>query len=242
MKYLLLFISTSLLAKFIDLKENDFYQYKKSSSKTSFQKRKKKNKNPLDKKLNALLKKDQEITEILEKYEKSPIIKKQTQKVAALSRYKGTLLNSVIATDVKPAKFIVRIDSGPLKKAELRCLGHSFQQRVPSRCDLLVLKNVSYDVDVEIWDLDGAEGMIADKYYSGEEKEFLSASFASFFQGVTELGQSKVKNPRGKDFLSSLKAIPRNAGKKISDSGGHKVSLSFVNSGKRVIVFFNQKI
>ena len=53
-----------------------------------------------------------------------------------------------------------------------------------SRCDLLVWEDHEYQVDVELWDLDGAEGIIAHDYYSGEEKTFITSSFASFFQGV----------------------------------------------------------
>jgi len=162
------------------------------------------------------------------------------------------VLNSILALNIKPVTFIVKIEGRDpeIDQAELRCQGMSFQKRVPAICDLLVTEDDEFKVDVRIWDLDGAEGIIADYYYSGEEKEFLTSSFASFFEGVLDVAKDKFVTPFGdatKDngknrILGGLTGIAKNANKKIAESGEKNLTIAFVNAGKEVLVFFNQSL
>ena len=184
--------------------------------------------------LQKLIAQEKKILELLERQEKSLIIKNRKQKIAVLSRFRGVLLNSIIATSIRPSKFIVRILGGELSGAELRCAGHSFEKRVLATCDLLVFRERSYPVQVEIWDLDGAEGIISDHYYTGEEKEFISSSFASFLGGITKTGDGAIS--------SALDGAFKNMREKIAGFGKNKVSVSFINSKKEVLVFFNKTL
>ena len=169
----------------------------------------------------------------------------------ALQRVRGTLLNSVVALNTTPTTFIVRIDEGEgIKGAELKCQGQSFGKRVISQCSLMVSDGHEYPVEVEIWDLDGAQGIIADYLYSGEEKAFLSSSLAAFLQGtlgaakdqvMTPLGEISKQNPKNQ-VLSGLGAIAENAREKIGQSGEGKLNIAYINAGKSVLVFFHQSL
>ena len=204
----------------------------------------------MDKQLKKLLEQDKRIERLLAKQAANVIMRRKEEKVTALSRYRGVLLNSVIAMNVKPAKFIVKVQEGELDGGELRCLGYSFERRVTSRCDLLVKDGKEYQVDVELWDMDGADGVIADYYYSGEEKAFISSSFASFMEGVLEVSKERIKTPFGEigrnhaknKILNGLSTIAEDARKKIVESGEKKIAISYVNSGKEVLIFFNQTV
>ena len=79
----------------------------------------------------------------------------------------------------------------------MRCYGHEFAKRVISKCDLLVMDDKEYTVDVDIRDLDGAEGAMADYYYTGEEKSFLTSSFATFLTGILDSTKDSVITPMG---------------------------------------------
>ena len=225
---------------FSDLSQNERYHYKSLPKK----KRKKPRGNPkreMDKSLIKLMEQEKKIMELLEKQEKRLILRKGEEKVLALSRFRGVLLNSVLAMNVKKAKFIVQVLEGELEGGELRCTGHDFERRVISRCNLLVLREVEYPVDVELWGLDGAEGIRADDYYSGEEKDFLTSSFAAFFQGVFDMAKDTKDNIK-KRIWGGTEEIAESIREKIISSGEKKVTIAYVNSGKKVLIFFNKTV
>jgi len=255
MKILLLLLVPSLcLAGFSDLGGGDLYNYKVSKpSKRVIKKRSIKRKgNNQEKLLGQLLEEDRKLAEILKRQEKNVIIRRRGEKVIALTRIKGVVLNSILAMNVKPSKFIVRLsdDNELLEGGEIRCLGYSFQKRVPAHCNLLVLGDEEFDVDIDIWDLDGAEGVIADYFYSGEEKAFLTSSFASFLQGVLDVAQDRVSTPFGNvtrnnaknKVMGGLMGVASNVRDKVQESGEKNLTISYVNSGKEVLVFFNKTL
>ena len=255
MKWLvvLLLLHSNAHAGFSEIPTSNRYQYQKPVSKKTQKKTvRKSKKNQLDELALSLAKKDQEILELLKKSEKRVIVRKKEEKITALTRERGILLNSVLAMNVKPSKFIVRIssESSDLNGAELRCFGFSFEKRVPSQCDLLVMDGKEFNVDVDIWDLDGAEGIIADYYYSGEEKTFLTSSFASFLGATFDVAKGGVSSPFGtlnqntakNKIMDSLSNIATNAKNRIIESGEKNLTISYVNSGKEVLVFFNKSL
>jgi len=154
--------------------------------------------------------------------------------------------------NVKPSKFTVRGDdtNHDLYESELRCIGYSFEKRVPAKCDLLVRDDEEFKVDVDIWDLDGAEGIIADYYYSGEEKSFLTSSFASFLGSTFAVARGGVNTPIGNitqntaknQIMDGLLGVSDNARQKIIESGERNLTISYVNSGKEVLIFFNKTL
>lgn len=254
----LMLISLPVQAGFSEVDNSELYNYKekKTYSRTQYKKtRKAKFKNvelELKKITKELLEKEKSIATLLEKSQKSLIVKSSDEKILALTRIRGIILNSVVAMNVKPSKFIVRLlsDNEELEGAELKCLGYSFQKRVSSHCNLLILDGKEYPVKIDLWDLDGAEGVIADYYYSGEEKSFLTSSFASFLDGVLSAAKETMTTPYGQvsktdsknKILSGLSGIADNANKKIVQSGEKEIEVSFINSGKEVIVFFDHTL
>ena len=244
-------ISISSFAGFTEVSDSSLYNYKETKV-TKTRKRKTIKRSSVNKELDALLAKDKAIYELLKKQERNVIVKKHEDKIIALTRVRGTLLNSVLAMNIKPSKYIVRVsDEGhDLFGAELRCLGFSFEKRVPSKCDLLVLDEKEFKVDVDIWDMDGAEGIIADYYYSGEEKSFLTSSFASFLSSTFSVAKSGVNTPIGNinqntaknQIMDGLLGISDNARQKIMESGERNLTISYMNSGKEVLIFFNKSL
>ena len=98
--------------------------------------------------------------------------------------------------------------------------------------------------------MDGAEGVIADYFYSGEEKTFLTSSFASFLQGVLSVAQDRVSTPFGNvtrdnaknKVMGGLMGVASNVRDKVENSGEKNLTISYVNSGKEVLVFFNESL
>ena len=202
--------------------------------------------------LKKILEQDKKIIQLLSRQSNTLIIKQSPQKIVALSRLKGILLNSVLATNTGKARFVVRLESSAdfVGGGELRCTGSAPIRRILSSCDLLVAEGREYPVHVEIWDGDGAGGIVPDYYYSGEEKSFATSALASFFGGVWDAAKERISTPFGQidkhdtqnKIINGLAETAKNAESKIQASGERTLSISYVNSGKAVLVFFNKTL
>lgn len=254
MRILIVLIPLCTFAGFSSLDDSYNYQIKDeirvkaSAPKRKIKKRKKSE-------LNSLLKKieqsDNTISSILKKNEKRIIVRKSEDRLKALTRIRGTLLNSVIATNRKSTTLVIKIhENDHFDQAEVRCLGLSFGKRVQGKCDLIVTEGQEYKIEAELWDLDGAEGVISDQFYDGSEKEFLTSSFASFFEGVIRATKDRFITPFGEverqngknQVLSGLTGIASNANSKIKSSSEKNLQIALVNSGKEVFIFFQKGV
>ncbi|OFZ38156.1 MAG: hypothetical protein A2504_17015 [Bdellovibrionales bacterium RIFOXYD12_FULL_39_22] len=259
-KFLIMMIPIIALAGFSDNGSTLRYQYKEDSeikssaaTTTTTQATKKKSKSgAIDGLMSKLLASQQNIETLLSGQEKSLIVRKEENAIPALSRMQGIILNSVLAMNMRPSLFVVKVAdaTSDIDGAELRCSGVSFEKRMPATCDMLVTDDGEFSVDVKVWDLDGADGAIADYYYSGEEKSFLTEGFSAFFAGVLDSAKDRIATPFGettKDsgknkILEGLTNVAGNAGRKVQESGDQKMSVVFINAGKEVLLFFNQKV
>lgn len=249
MKFLLLLFTINCLASFKELPLDELYKYNSTKSKKKTRSKIQRFRNPM---LSELKKSDKEILEILKRQEKNLNIKTSKDGILALARFKGKILNSIISLNIKPSKFIVQISdkNSELHGSEVRCQGISFQKRVLSKCDLLVHQGQEYQVDIEIWGLDGAEGVKADYFYTGKEKELLTSTFASLIGTTFNVAKGGINSPVGNisnnnaknQLLNGLVGASDNIKESIRNAGQQNIEISFVNSGKEILVFFNESL
>jgi len=256
MKILALILFPCLaIAGFTELDSHDLYNYEnlhKSPERSVSKRSVKRGASQQEKLLDQLISGDNKLFEILERQERRVIVRKRDDKVTALQRVKGVVLNSILAMNIKSSQFIVRLGSDDLllEGAEIRCFGYSFQKRVPAHCNLMVLNDEEYEVDLDVWDMDGAGGIIADYFYSGEEKAFLTSSLASFLQGVLDVAKDKLATPFGEvsrnnaknKIMGGLMNTATNVKETIEESGEKNLTIAYVNSGKEVLIFFNKTL
>lgn len=181
MIYIVILLSSHAFAGFSDVESA--YQYEIKNEKPQVKKtvRKKRQGPNLAKLLKNLEAQDAEIANILKNSEKRVIVKKSRPRLKALTRLEGVLLNSALATNNSTVTLVIKLSENEyFSESEIRCNSTSFGKRVIGKCDLVV-GDSEYNINAELWDMDGARGLIADKFYDGAEKEFLTSSFASFF-------------------------------------------------------------
>lgn len=252
MKYLLILLSFNVYAGFSDLGEDAYkYDIKKKTSKKVYRKHKKKlKKSELKLLLSKINENDELISGILEKSEKRIIVRKSQDKLKSLTRIRGTLLNSVVATNRRKTTLVIKLKENEFfDEAEVRCNGMSFGKRVIGNCNLVV-SDKEYEVEAELWDMDGAEGIISDQFYDGKEKDFLTSSFASFFTGVMDATKDRVMTPFGESersnaknkVLSGLIGASNNIGTKVRESGEKNLQIALINAGKEVYIFFQKGV
>ncbi|MBI2522487.1 MAG: hypothetical protein HYV97_18850 [Bdellovibrio sp.] len=252
---ILLFYPALCLSGFSDLSDAELYQYRPPVQSKKLIRaviHTRPNSGELAQIERDILKQDKETAEILKAQGKTLQVRKKDDKILALTRVHGQILNSILAMNTHPSTFIVRLshDNELVHGGELRCQGYSFEKRIPAKCDLLIMDEHEYQVDVDIWDIDGAQGIIADYFYDGEEKAFLTSSFASFMQGIVDVAKDRITTPFGEatrnnaknKVLNGLMSVGENAQKKVAESGEKNLQIGYVNSGKQVLVFFNQTL
>lgn len=197
-----------------------------------------------------LLEEDKKLTELLERSEKRLIVRTKEDKVVALTRVQGIALNSIVATANKASRVIIKLDDSAdhLAGAEIRCHALSAGARILGNCDLLVLDEVEYSIKAELWDLDGAQGLIADHVYTGEEKRFLSSSMAAFMSSAVDAAKDRIITPFGEvarangknKVLSGLTGVADNVRGEVAKNGQNAEVISYAQAGKRALIFFNQ--
>jgi hypothetical protein len=204
--------------------------------------------------MKKLQKEDEQRIKKLDELKKSKNIedKKPKTRIIALSRFKGVLLNSLVATNWKEVHFIVRANSyaGKIASAEFRCQGAADYNRIITVCDLMVLNGKEYNVSVKIWADDGADGILADKIFTSEEKNFLSSSFTSFMSGVLDASKDRFTTPFGQADASTIKnrilnglvGVGGNANQKIAESSDRKLTVAVANSGQTIIIYFHNGV
>lgn len=250
MIYLLIFLSLSANAGFSDVDSAYKYEIKDEKPKVRKKIRRRKKGPNLSKLLKDLEAQDAKIANILENSEKRLIVKKSSARLKSLTRLEGVLLNSAIATNNTTVTLVIRLDENEyFNESEIRCNSTSFGKRVIGKCDLVV-GDTEYQVNAELWDLDGARGLIADKFYDGAEKEFLTSSFASFFSAASDAAKDRIITPNGERALTNPKnkalsgifGVTENIKDRIQRSTESNIQVSLVNAGKRVLIFFNEGI
>jgi len=251
-KWVCIFFPLSCYAGFSALENSYDYKLKEDVKviKSSSKKIKKKG-DDVDSLLKSIEASDKSIADLLKNNEKKVLVRKRDDHLSSLTRLKGTLLNSVLATNKRGTTLIIKISENDFfDDAEVRCSGLSFGKRVIAKCDLVVSEEKEYQILAELWDLDGAEGIIADQFYDGSEKEFLMSSFSSFFEGVLGATKDRLITPYGEvdknnsknQVLSGLMGIADNVNSKVKDSSEKNLQIALINSGKEVFIFFQKKV
>jgi len=252
MKWVLILFPMSCLAGFTAL--DNSYNYKiqdEVKTRQSSTRKIKKKGGDLDKLLKSIEVSDRSISDLLKNNEKKVLVRKRDDHLSSLTRLRGILLNSVLATNRRGTTLIIKLkDNEFFDEAEVRCKGLSFGKRVIGKCDLVVSGEDEFQIDAELWDLDGAEGIISDQFYDGSEKEFLTSSFASFFEGVLGATKDRLITPYGEvdkkngknQVLSGLMGIADNVNSKVKDSSEKNLQIALINSGKEVFIFFQKKV
>lgn len=252
---LIFILSTDSFASFSQLPKDKAYVYEDREVRSRKVVTKKmgisKRSSNTDSLLRTIKESDQKLIDLIRQNESSLIIKKDHPKIRSLSRFKGEIVNSVMAYSTTPTVFIVKTNDKALDlEGELRCFGITYQKRVNASCNLLVTEEFEYQVDVQIWDLDGSRGLIADKYYDASEKNFLTSSVSSFFQAILHANKEMITTPYGSQnirgskntALSGLSSISKNASTTLADHASENIKISFIKKNREVIIFFNKKL
>lgn len=250
MIFLLILMSGNAFSGFSDVDSAYQYDFLESKPKAKKVYKKKRSGANLSKLLEDIEARDSEIANILKNSEKKIIVKKSKAHLKALTRLQGTLLNSAIVTSNSTATLVIKLDENEFfNESEIRCLGISFGKRVIGNCDLVV-GDKEFKVNAELWDMDGAKGMTSDQFYDGAEKEFLTSSFAAFLGAASDAAKDRILTSNGERTLTNSKnkalsgilGITENIKDQVQRSGGGSVQVSLVNSGRPVLIFFNEGV
>jgi hypothetical protein len=249
-------ICSALNAQIILLKESERYQKKVIEQKVSRKRSSIKRNN--NKNLNELLEKQKEVQEKFEKAmerldnSKQRLQKKSSISFTALSRFRGILLNSVLASNYDTSIGIVKLypSDDINQETEILCeFMSSPSRRAIGNCKKMV-GDKEYKINAQVWDTDGGSGLIPDDYYTSETKSFLTETFANFIASVARNAQRTVMtdlgniadNSKTSIYNGSIASIASSIGDKAKQKGLERIEIAMLNAGKEVVIFFNEGV
>lgn len=119
--------------------------------------------------------------------------------IMPLDEFKGIILNSALVSNHQSEITVVSLErDGPLQNAKLDCRGSVLRQRIKAYCSRIIWPDRVEDVRVLLRDgVDGVDAIKADEFWTGEEAEFLKASFATLAGGFFDSAKNRSRNDFG---------------------------------------------
>lgn len=159
--------------------------------------------------------------------------------------FKGTLLNSVVSTNLEsPLLVVVNSGQGLPEGTKFSCAGTTKHKRIISACNLMITPGDSgeeYDVKVVVLNRDGSAGLKADYIYEGSEKLVTGSLASNLSQGVLE----SVAIGTGGGIKSGLASGALNTANDMSSMARNEIQTNepkiAVYAGKEVLIYFKKR-
>lgn len=165
---------------------------------------------------------------------------------------KGTLLNSIVSTNLE-SPLIVEVDesSSLPKGSRFRCLGVTKHKRIMAACDRLItpLDEEEFEVKVGLLNADGSSGLKADGISTGKEEYAAAAVATAFSKGLIEIGTQKVASPFGELTVDSRKNRLTNGILNSLDETSNlmnsemrsKEPKAYIEAGRPLLIYFFER-
>lgn len=161
---------------------------------------------------------------------------------------RGTLLNSVVSTNLE-SPLLIRVDEGQglPEGTKLSCVGVTKHRRVITACNLIITENNEYPVESIVLNTDGTAGLKG-VYYDHQEEYVAGAIASQFAQGILEVSQSRrttvlgseLENTAKNKLLQGLINSSNTITNTLEEEMKSKEPKVFIDAGKKVLVYFTQ--
>lgn len=200
--------------------------------------------------LKKLLERSEKLNALLLSRSSIPVIWEQGARILTGKVFRGTLLNSIISTNLSsPVLVLAHPGQGLPPKTKFSCQGVTQNQRVFTLCNKMVTPEKEIPIQAQILNMDGTSGLLGE-YDDGKEEMIAGAVISDFAQGVLSAAQSRIATPFGSMRDDSVKnqvlqgAIE--SGRTTSDilleEMKTKEPVVSVNAGEDVLVYFMEAV
>ncbi|MBL6988684.1 MAG: hypothetical protein ISR65_02865 [Bacteriovoracaceae bacterium] len=192
---------------------------------------------------------NEEIKEILKVRSALPVIIDNTLSYPTGTIFKGTLLNSVVSTNLESPMLVSILPRQKLAKGTLfSCIGTTKHKRVVSSCNLMIKDNIEYEVSASLLNTDGSSG-IKGEYFEGKEAYIAGMLAADISKGILSVSQTRVATNLGSITKANVKNQILQGLIGGADTGVDilkeemktKEPVVVINAGVKVLIYFNRR-
>lgn len=142
---------------------------------------------------------NERIRELTTKRGPIPHIVERNFSIMPLDEFRGIILNSALISNYSSEITVHSVEpNGPLQGATLDCSGSMLRKRIKVYCSRIIWRNDVKDIHAILRDgVDGVDAIKADEVWTGEEAEFLKASFATLAGGIFDSAKGRSRTDIG---------------------------------------------
>ena len=200
--------------------------------------------------LNKILESNKRINSLLQNRSGVPVIWEQGSKILTGKVFRGTLLNSIVSTNLaSPVLVLARPHQGLPFKTKFSCQGTTQNKRVLTLCNKMITSEKEIPIQAQILNIDGSSGL--EGVYDDQKDKFITgAVLSSFAQGMLSGAQSRIGTSFGAIRDDSVKNQVLQglieSGKTTTDTllDGLKTAepVVTIEAGEEVLVYFMEAV
>ncbi|MBI2519466.1 MAG: hypothetical protein HYV97_03590 [Bdellovibrio sp.] len=200
--------------------------------------------------IHQMLESNKRLMALFERRSGVPVIWEQGAKILTGKVIRGTLLNSIVSTNLaSPILVLARPGQGLPPKTKFSCQGVTQNKRVLTLCSKMVTQEKEIPITAQVLNLDGTSGLLG-KFDDGKEDLIMGAVASDFAQGMLSVAQTKIASPFGAIREDSVKnqileggiQSGRTTSDILLEEMKTKEPVVTVNAGEEVLVYFMEAV
>lgn len=200
--------------------------------------------------LERLLQNNEKLNALLQQRSKTPVIWEQRARVLTGKTFRGTLLNSIVSTNLAtPVLVLADQGQGLAPKTKFSCQGVTQNKRVLTLCNRMITPDGETSISAQILNLDGSSGL--EGYYDDAKESLIAGAVASeFAQGMLSAAQTRIAGPLGSindvSVQNQLLQGAVNSGRTTSEILLEEMKtlepVVTIEAGKEVLIYFMEAL
>lgn len=200
--------------------------------------------------LNKILESNKRINSLLKSRSGTPVIWEQKAKILTGKVFRGTLLNSIVSTNLSsPVLVMAHPNQGLPHKTRFSCQGTTQNKRVLTVCNKMVTTEKEIPIAAQLLNVDGSSGLEG-VYDDSKDKFITGAVLSSFAQGMLSGAQSRIGTSFGairddsvkNQVLQGLIESGRTTTDSLLDEMKTAQPVVTIEAGEEVLVYFMEAV
>lgn len=203
-----------------------------------------------DEVLSQILESNKRLTSLLQSRSGVPVIWEQRSKILTGKVFRGTLLNSIVSTNLSsPVIVMAHPNQGLPLKTKFSCQGTTQNKRVLTICNKMVTTEKEIPIQAQLLNMDGSSGLEG-IYDDAKEQLITGAVLSSFAQGMLSGAQSRVGTTFGavrddsvkNQILQGFIESGRTTSDLLLDEMKSTEPIVTVEAGEEVLIYFMEAV
>lgn len=142
--------------------------------------------------LNKILENNKRLSSLLQNRSGVPVIWEQRAKILTGKVFRGTLLNSIVSTNLSsPVVVLAHPNQGLPYKTKFSCQGTTQNKRVLTICNKMITTDKEIPIQAQLLNKDGSSGLEG-VYDDSKDQLIAGAVISDFAQGMLSGAQSRI--------------------------------------------------